>query len=633
MLNQSFRQVFVTNTSVLLPSGSTEDLAVSQVGIFDGNTYAATTTPTYGTNKAIQISQGMPDLSYIPLMGGIPLTNQHSKLIKGKLITRFRKKTAHEGQTQKIAVGFDGYDTTKTLFAKCGEKKAVYIKLTGNPIDKIYSVQGITRQYWLDTGCCSDCGSDSCADVDPGALADSLVEKINADPRLKFNSYNSPGVIRASKVLSTALDTTGAIQNTVYTLSIADAGNNAALATVAVQYPGESVTRISRDIITSTYQIILPSNAGSPAPFSNASIFTLPVCATCPSGYTLNAAGFVYIVNRADAGDSGALSAARTAYGLTSAGESIVRTSFNSPAQISTYVIVSNTANQAAVGTDSIQFFGDAAGICTITTPVTTAWTASSAFLFQFPQNYTITLEDTDCGVSRLAELQAYYPEQTITQSADGPVACIHQYATTIYSYPVSDSCTVDELTYPELAAFGQSPWDLVPTTPVTNVSAGVIIETAFVNRITGECTYLYYPYEADTIHLQVSQYNEDYDASPCESYWPVTEIQSVQYPVGVGARVRDEEVKSLGYFLKDYSMDPAVREAEGYVYFSDPFALYDEYTLHYEFQYKVLGWSQTYTDSYQQVVFFPTGSGLQFEQAILGYLESLGGTADVELD
>ncbi len=107
MLNQSFRQVFVTNTPVLLASGSTEDLAVSQVGIFDGNTYQATVTPTYATNKALQISQGMPDTFWLPLMAGIPQTNQHSKLIKGKLISKFRKKTAHEGQTRSDVAAAD----------------------------------------------------------------------------------------------------------------------------------------------------------------------------------------------------------------------------------------------------------------------------------------------------------------------------------------------------------------------------------------------------------------------------------------------------------------------------------------------------------------------------------------------
>jgi len=570
----------VTNTPVLLASGSTEDLAVSQIGIFDGNTYAATTTPTYAINKALQISQGMPDLSWIPLMGGIPLTNQHSKLIKGKLITKFRKKTAHQGQNQKYAIGFDGYDSTKTLFAKCGEKKAVYLKLTGNPIDKIYSVQGLIRQYWLDTGCCDDCGSDSCAEVSAIQLANSLADKINDDPRLKFNSYDRPGLVKASTIQSTTINTSGSIQNTVYTLTVADRGDNNALAFVAVQYPGVDVDRIGRDGINSTYQIIQPSSLAAPAAFSNANIWTIPNCGSCSAGYTLYAEGYLYVVQRADNGSPTALATLKTNYALTAPGNSAVRTQFNSPEQISTYLIVSNTASLSAYGTDSIQAYGTVVNTCVLTSPTTTAWTASTTYLYQFPAVYTITLEDDVCGNSLLPELQAYYPDLTISQNPAGPVSCINQYQTTIYSHPVGVNCQVDEIRFPPIAAFRTTPWNLVFATPSTTISAGVIIETAFVNRITGECTYLYYPYEADTIHLQVSHYNEDYDASPCESYWAVSLLQDVQYPVGVGARVRDEEVKSLGYFLKDYSMDPAVREAEGYVYFAQPYQLYDEYTL-----------------------------------------------------
>src|SRR5688572_15615412 len=178
MQNQSFRRVFVSNTPVLLASGTTVDLAVGQIGIFDGNTYAATTAPTYATNKAITIWQGMSDVSHLPLMAGVPQTNQASKLIKGKLLKKIRRKSASRGQNQVVAIGFDGIDVTKTLSARCGDVRTVYIKATGNPIDKLYSTKGFIRQYRIDTGCCDECGGDSCADVDPSVLADVLVEKI-----------------------------------------------------------------------------------------------------------------------------------------------------------------------------------------------------------------------------------------------------------------------------------------------------------------------------------------------------------------------------------------------------------------------------------------------------------------------
>jgi hypothetical protein len=110
-------------------------------------------------------------------------------------------------------------------------------------------------------------------------------------------------------------------------------------------------------------------------------------------------------------------------------------------------------------------------------------------------------------------------------------------------------------------------------------------------------------------------------------------EIQSVKYPQGVGARVRDEEKKSLSYFLQERSMDPAVREAEGYVLQTNPQAYYDEFTIEYDFKYKVGGWSETYTDSYHQVIYVPEGSGTQLQQALITYAESVGNDVEIELN
>lgn len=628
MLNQSFRRVFVTNTPVLLASGTTVDLAVGQIGIFDGNTYAAAPAPTYANNKAITIWQGMPDVSHLPLMAGIPQTNQSSKLIKGKLLKKIRRKSAHRGQNQVVAIGFDGIDITKTLSAKCGEVRTVYVKATGNPIDKLYSKQGFIRQYRLDTGCCDECGGDSCADVDPSVLADLLVEAINNDPK-----WNAGGgqLFRARKVLSTALSTVGATLYNVYNLSIADNGDDASLAIVQVQYPGFTVKRIARDGIISTYELI--KTGAAPAAFTNAGLFVINDCGVCPAGYTANAAGYIYVLVRPDAGDAAALTAVSTAYSIAAAGESTTRILRDVPNGLSTYIIVSNTANQAAIGAnDQITFLGEADGRCVLTTPTTTAW-SDVGDLYAFPKEYHLTLQDTVCGVSRLAELQAYYPDLTITQEADGPVDCIHQYTTTILSEPASIDCTVDELVFPVIPAFGNSEWVVDSTAAAFTGQAGVVIETAFVNRITNDCTYDYFPYEADTIHIQVSEYNADYNASPCENRWPVTELQSVKYPVGVGAYVRDQERKSLSYFLEERSQDPAVREAEGYALQTNPQLFYDEFTVEYDFTYKVGGWSQTYTDSYHQVIYVPEASGAALQQALVTYAQSIGNDVDIELD
>jgi hypothetical protein len=373
MLNQSFRQVFVPKigTTLLADGATVETLVEGQLGILDGNTYVSETAPTYATNKAIQFVLGTPDTSFLPLMAGIPHTNQYSKLIKGKLLKKVRIRTGVTAQTEKFAIGYDGTDTTKSLVAKVGDVRTVYVKATGNPIDKLYSNQGFMRQYNLEIPCAlDDCGGDACAEADPVALADILVAKINGD--VKWNN-GSGQLITATKV--TGVDGGGA---------------------------------------------------------------------------------------------------------------------------------------------------------------------------------------------------------------------------------------TV----------------------------AGVIIESAFVNRITNDCLYDYFPYEADGIHLEVSEMNHDYNGDPCENRFPVTLVQELKYATGVGAAVREEEKKSLGYFLRERSQDPAVRDAEGYTLNTDVTKLYDQITLEYDFKYKVLGWSQEYIDSYHLVIYVEKGSAFRtaLQTAITTYTTSIGSAVDVEI-
>jgi hypothetical protein len=373
MLNQSFRQVLVPKigTSLLADGATVETLVEGQLGILDGNTYVSEVTPTYATNKAIQLVLGTPDTSALPLLAGIPKTNQYTKLIKGKLLKKITRRTSHVGQAEIFAIGYDGTDTTLSLRAKVGETVQVFVKATGNPIDKLYSNQGFMRQYWIGVQDCDDCAADACVDADPAVLAQQLADAINADP--KWN--NGSGQLLVAAVTS---------------------------------------------------------------------------------------------------------------------------------------------------GTD-----------------------------------------------------------------ADGKAV------------------------------------------------AGVTVTSAFVNKITGDCTYDYFPYEADGIHLEIGTGNEDYNGSPCQAFFPITKVQELIYPTGVGAAVREQEKKSLGYFLRERSVDPAVREAELFTLNTDVTIKYVQYDLHFDFAYKVLGWSQQYSDSYIVSIFLEEGSALAtaFQTAITGYATSIGGGVDQELN
>lgn len=618
MLNQSFRDVFVSNTPTLLASGQTVDkLGVGQVAILDAKTYTSTTAPTYAKNKALFLVHGTPELGDGALLDGNYDQNFYSKLIKGKLLKDFKGKKARVGQNQILTIGFSGdVADTNTVFAKNGEQRHLYVTLTGGPIDKMFSKQGITRHYIQEYPINSDC-TDVCASVNPIQVAEDFALMINADTQI--NRF-----IKASVISQCDPELDAPTTQTVYVfqLKVADTQDDYALGLVQVQYPDSAVKRVGTQGILSIYEIQSTTNS-LPTAHSNAGIIVVPDCGLCPTGYTAQPSGYVYKIQRSDAGTAGALTTFNTDYGITGTETSSrINYEFGS----STYIAVSHTTLTAS-GADIVEFVGLSEGNCVISSVTTTAWTAADN-LVQYGKTYTIRLGDTICGENRLAELQAFYPDLVIA-IADAAGSCVHSYTTTVYSNPVTLGCSVDLVSYIKPQAFDGVQWEAAAAEALpedTTCLAGIKLEVAFVNRITNDCTFDYFPYEFDTVHVTASTFDPDYNSRPDfagTNDWKVQQIQSVQFPSGFGAHVRLDEQKALSYRLKERSFDPVVRENEGYSFQAQPTTYYDQYTLYYEYEVMVGGWGQKSTYKYSHVVYFPTGAGKNFEAAINGYLAS----------
>jgi hypothetical protein len=614
MLHQSFRQVFVTNSPALLASGSTVDnLAVGQVGIVDTKTNLATTTPTYAKTKAFQLVWGTPDIN-LGLWGGVPNENEYSKLIKGKLIKGFRAKKASRPQNQIISIGWSGdVSDTSTMSAKCGDTKFLYLNFTGTAIDKLYSKQGLIRQYAVDTSCwcdTSDCG-DSCASVDPCRLANEFAKQIQND--------NFIGkMIKVKAVTECALS--GSIPCYVFEVPMCDDGSDTSLGIVQAQYPTFKVTRKSRSGSTSTYSITKDTNS-LPTAVSNAGILLIPNCTTCPTGYTFRNNGFAYVIKRNDAGTAGAQTTLGTDYALAAVTESISRVNYEFGE--STYIVVSDTVLTVVTG-DVLTSLGEIRDTCVLTSPTTTAWVLT-ATLAKYPKTYRITLGDSVCGTNRLAALQAQYPSLVVS-IVNAAGSCVHTYETTVVSNCIDSSCGVDSLTYTRPANFEGVMWEEYTAPYVIDPTkrAGIKIEVSFVNRVTGECTFDKFPAtDFDTLFVNASEFNPDYTASNCAPSYTVRQIQEVKYPIGDGARLRAMEQYSKSYDLRERHSDAAVRENMGYSLQADPDRYYDEYVIEFDFAYQVSGWSDRNSDSYHLSVFFPEGMGKLFETALNGYVQS----------
>lgn len=556
-LYQSYQQVFVTNSPALLASGKTVDsLAVGQFGILDGKTYLATTTPTYANNKALYFVWGTPNVT-LGDFGGMPNENEYTKLIKGKLIKRFRAKKAAHGQTPVYTVGWSGgVSDTDTLSAKAGQSKSLFIKLTGTIIDRLYDKQGVIKEFVTTPACIDDC-SDTCANVLCPALAYELADQINKDK--DFSKF-----IRAKAIVQcSGVDAPSTTTCYKFALDVCDTGDQAALGLVQSLYPNEDITVVGRTGSITTYGVVESTNS-APANFDG--ITSIPAdCGTCPSGYTYQAA------------DPDADPALKEK--------------------------------------------------CLLTDTPNIAWYGNGTLLKQ-SQVYTLTIGDSICGTNRLTDLQAAYPDLTVAV-VDSSGSCVHTYTTTVSSACYESGCAVESVVFAPPALFEGVTWVPTPATPPADDATclcGIQIETSFFNKVTNECTFDAFPYENDVVHVQISNYNPDFNADPCEGSWAVKQIRQVQYPQGHGAFVQRLEKESKAYDARTRAWDAVVREYQGYEFQAKANQFYDQYALEFDTKFFTSGgWSEQYTESFTLNLFVPEGTGDALEAAVNGYLVSAG--------
>ena len=152
---------------------------------------------------------------------------------------------------------------------------------------------------------------------------------------------------------------------------------------------------------------------------------------------------------------------------------------------------------------------------------------------------------------------------------------------------------------------------NFIQATALTSGSSyGIQFQSAWVDRTTDACFFNIFPYNADPIYIQVSEYNPDWHGNICADTYPVTQIQNAAYPFGDGQYIiRLEELTKMWDF-RYYSELLPERLAEGTILNTDPTLQYDMWTLIANTaDWNVLGWSEHYQDRYQIDVFMPTGT------------------------
>jgi len=630
MAQNSYRYVFVSSTSELPSTGTTVNLPVGGVGIFDANTWQAVTAPSFVTNKAIVIAQGTPADSFVP---GIAKSNETYKSlpITPYSITKWDAKAAQKGKSQVVTLGFDGVDVSKTLNVPAGATNFTFwVSLSGQPIanllgdtpDTHYATY--TEQFSVNLPCSNDC-TDSCgATIDCNIIADAVISEFQT--RKLIGGQLITDYVKVSKLIScqtpSGLPT---VSYTTYHLVLQDTGDNIALAQVQAQYPSDIVTRVSYDGITSTYSITHSTVTGTPAAFVDTVNPLIPNCTTCPSGYTLVPTVYLFTVKRKDNGTSANLNTIKSDYSDSAA----IRLSYDGVTSV--YEVHNSTGiTPSAVAGDIVADAGSLQSVCVATTTVTTPWTATQT-CSKAEKTFQLTIKNTDCGGTYLSQLQAIYGNG-VSLVTTNTGTCTSLYELTVLSDNVScDSCDTVPFTWTTPVAFQGLKWVEVlgQTGYGTGCVCGVKFESIYEQRKAQECFLKQVPYEFEPLFITLSTRNPDPNdySVLCYPDVPHTIVSPVQYEFGYGRVVADQLIASNYAFNQPWRLNPAERDSMAYTLGIDLQGYYDEYilevkTIPAEAQ-SISGFGSSPIETFEWHFFYPQGQGGAFAQAINGYLAS----------
>lgn len=319
----------------------------------------------------------------------------------------------------EVVIGYDGtpgsefkFKTGDAYFRLALELKGGAIEWRGGKGDTEFVAVNIDIPACDPFEDCVECNG--CASVDSKAIVLEAIERLRR--KQLTGGKTIADFIDITPVLSCDNDVTATlIPYNFYTLDVCDTGDDSAKAIIAAQY-NVPVKRVNRKGSISTYEILATS---APAAASIKVASFMPGCDTCPEDYTTQAGGYVYAFTIEDNGTSQiALIQALANYATgtavrqgSNAGVGFYTAAFT--AKLSDAAIAAFVATAGASSTATVELVGKVADLCTTTAAATIAWNLDRT-LNAVKESYYIWLPDTNCGDSRLEELQSVYSNLTV---------------------------------------------------------------------------------------------------------------------------------------------------------------------------------------------------------------------------
>lgn len=448
-------RVFTLVDGNVLTSGGSLNLANGQLAVFD-----LSLPNTQNGRRAVNVFQGKPaDTNFEIKVGVPPLSVSRSSSDKAYSTLPFKlsevvdlkvyapKKTGIK--TDEFIIGYNGKAGTG-IAVKAGASDVIDVTLTGDAIAGLgYQDGQATVKIYLEYPYVREDGT--CVDCDGGVPSmQEIVEKAVA----RFQKMTLMGgvpitdfidIVPVNSLAPSLATIAGEVPYKTFTLTVNDNGDFTSLGKVQSQYNGYEVIVEDRLGDTATVYGILAPSATTLADYSQSIPSYIKGCAACTVGYTGVAAGVVYTISIEDDGADLTTTIDNVPGFVTG---TVIKQAQNGGVGLYSVItndalteaeIVTFKATDAPSATAVFNLVGDAGAVCVNATTTTIAWVAGIT-CNAFPQTYTITLADDECGANKLAAIQAHYPSLTIT--AGSSILCQTTYTTTTLSDVVCEGCS-----------------------------------------------------------------------------------------------------------------------------------------------------------------------------------------------
>lgn len=309
----------------------------------------------------------------------------------------------------ELILGFDGINDNTAFDFPVGRASIIDITIDGKPIE-IFAGEPehtVKLRFGREEGQTNQ------------EIVRDLVKRIQ-DYKLPRSQKPVSDFVEVSVIDSTN-PTLAGVSYTFSTLTLVDGGTSNDLADIRAQYPTYTVVRTGRTLKTSEYTILHPTTSALSDYNLVENSSYVKGCADCLAGYSAITGGVVYHVTLEDDGVTqvalvddlpGYVSGTVARVGSVDGRGvySVVVDNALTDAEIASFI-----ATNAISSTATIKKIGSTETVCEDANSTAYSWVAGTTCK-KTSEQYKIQLKDNECGSTRLAELQAAYPNLVIEE-------------------------------------------------------------------------------------------------------------------------------------------------------------------------------------------------------------------------